>query len=895
MKHALYLLLLVGVLAGCVSETVAEDQQYCTLKAGFSETDTKVALTLSDSSLDVITKWQESDMIKTYLYGAGRIVENPPVHIHNINPDGKGCEFTFMLDNKIGYLREGYNLLAYTLDHETDDILKPQDVQTAPSLDYSLYRAPLSSFHAPVLFFGHITNNIVYCHFSHLYTYEILHISNLTERDMRFSLNGFESDTQWYQLFCSFDVTNDGVVQGVATTSNCHPVEVSEAVTIPANSTGAIVSAYVPTGQKIRDARMVATIDGNVIKSENTKSSEVGLQQGHVYHMYASWISGVLRFESGETEAPAVETLIAKVDDKNTAALLIGTVTNRSLDGLSTGFRVWKDGNNMDYVEYESTFTQDNMFRLDLSVDDLRHIAGEASLYGLYKAQAFAVDESGIPGYGDIKEFIIVKPSESGVPEAVDLGLSVKWASFNLGATKPEEYGDYFAWGETEPKTEYSYDTYKWMAEGESSWQQISKYTIPDDYTNCRWYKNKQFVGDGKTLLDPEDDAATVAYGSQWRMPTEAEWKELIDNCDFKPLLQDGAYTFEAKSRINGQSIVLPAAGFYEDSDSAFMGERGFYWSSTLFSVTTVDRRTWNAGVFVLWESRAPSFFECERFYGQSIRPVFGPRREAETPYASVSSIDIDLEELVMAISSPPRQLIATISPSNATNKNIIWNSYDPSVATVSSTGLVTPVSAGSTYISATTEDGGKYDDCLVIVKSDEDAYIPDTVDFGLSVKWAVFNLGAISPEDSGYDYAWGETTPKEEYTWDNYIWNPAYGIDKMTDVTVLQEQDDAATCFLGKGWRTPTMAEWDELLNKCNMYVEDYNGVHCIRISRNYYGRIYLPIPDNSCYYWLANLSSLSEANAIHLTYYSSDFGQSCKETLIRCVGAKIRPVYVE
>ena len=90
-------------------------------------------------------------------------------------------------------------------------------------------------------------------------------------------------------------------------------------------------------------------------------------------------------------------------------------------------------------------------------------------------------------------------------------------------------------------------------------------------------------------------------------------------------------------------------------------------------------------------------------------------------------------------------------------------------------------------------------------------------------------------------------------------------------------------------------MADWDELLSKCDMYVEDYNGVHCIRISRNYFGRIYLPIPDDSCYYWLANLSSLREANAIHLTYYSSDFARSCKETIIRCVGAKIRPVYAE
>ena len=489
----------------------------------------------------------------------------------------------------------------------------------------------------------------------------------------------------------------------------------------------------------------------------------------------------------------------------------------------------------------------------------------------------------------------IIFPENGDDSDAIDLGLSVKWASFNLGAAAPEEYGDYFAWGETEPKTEYSYGTYKWMAKGKSSWEYITKYTIPDDYTRCLWYNNKQFIGDGKTLLDPDDDAATVALGSLWRIPTEAEWQELIDNCDFTPLVQDGVYSYEAKSRINGKTIVLPAAGYQYESDLSYTGERGFYWSSTLYAVTTVYRKTWSAGVVRLWQNGAPEISEDERFYGQSIRPVFGPRKEPEVPYASVSSVDIDLEELVLALSSQPRQLIATISPSYATNKNITWKSSDSSVATVSSSGLVTPVSAGRAYIIATTEDGGKSDDCLVIVKTDEEAFIPDLVNFGLSVKWAVFNLGAISPEESGNDYAWGETSPKEVYTWDNYIWKPVYGIDKMTDVTVLQEQDDAATHFLGEGWRTPTIADWDELLSKCDMYVEDYNGVHCIRISRNYFGRIYLPIPDDSCYYWLANLSSLREANAIHLTYYSSDFARSCKETIIRCAGAKIRPVYAE
>ena len=97
--------------------------------------------------------------------------------------------------------------------------------------------------------------------------------------------------------------------------------------------------------------------------------------------------------------------------------------------------------------------------------------------------------------------------------QAVDLGLSVKWSSLNLGAVSPEDYGAYFAWGETETKSDYSWLTYKWG-------------TSP---TTLKKYNTKRSKGtvDNKTVLDPEDDVVHVKLGGKWRMPTDAEWKEL--------------------------------------------------------------------------------------------------------------------------------------------------------------------------------------------------------------------------------------------------------------------------------------------------------------------------------------------------------------------------------
>ena len=141
----------------------------------------------------------------------------------------------------------------------------------------------------------------------------------------------------------------------------------------------------------------------------------------------------------------------------------------------------------------------------------------------------------------------------------VDLGLSVKWATCNVGANSPEEYGDYFAWGETKPKDSYKWSTYKWC---NGSKDKLTKYCKESYYGRV----------DNKTVLDLVDDAAHVNLGGAWRMPTKEEIRELKDNCTWTWTTQNGVNGYLVTSKKNDNSIFLPAAGYRSGSDLEYAG-----------------------------------------------------------------------------------------------------------------------------------------------------------------------------------------------------------------------------------------------------------------------------------------------------------------------------------
>ena len=191
--------------------------------------------------------------------------------------------------------------------------------------------------------------------------------------------------------------------------------------------------------------------------------------------------------------------------------------------------------------------------------------------------------------------------------ECVDLGLpsGTLWATCNVGATTPEGYGDYFAWGETSTKETYNWSTYFDTSDGGTI---FTKYNI----------------NAGKTVLDPEDDAAHVNWGGSWRMPTQAEWQELLDNCTWTWTTQNGINGYKLTSNKAGYTdkfIFLPAAGSRYDSGLFDVGSRGYYWSSSLGEYGS--DRAWGLG-FNSGDRYLDDYYDY-RSLGQSVRPVLQP------------------------------------------------------------------------------------------------------------------------------------------------------------------------------------------------------------------------------------------------------------------------------
>ncbi len=192
----------------------------------------------------------------------------------------------------------------------------------------------------------------------------------------------------------------------------------------------------------------------------------------------------------------------------------------------------------------------------------------------------------------------------------VNLGLpsGTKWATCNVGATNPEEYGNYYAWGETTTKDYYDWDTYKYG----SAYDELTKYCNNSSY-------GKGGFTDNLTTLVASDDAATANWGGKWRTPTDAEWQELIDNCDWTwtdDYNGTGVAGRIVTSKTNGNTIFLPAAGYRSYDDLGDAGLNGYYWSSSLS--TGSPSGAWLA----CFDSGNVDRGSSHRYCGQSVRPV---------------------------------------------------------------------------------------------------------------------------------------------------------------------------------------------------------------------------------------------------------------------------------
>ena len=189
--------------------------------------------------------------------------------------------------------------------------------------------------------------------------------------------------------------------------------------------------------------------------------------------------------------------------------------------------------------------------------------------------------------------------------EYVDLGLpsGTLWATCNVGANAPEEYGDYFAWGETAPKEVYSWETYKWC---NGNWDALTKYNFQRSYGTV----------DNEAELALADDAAQANWESSWQMPTKAQQDELHEHCNWQWTTRNGVNGYLGTGP-SGKTIFLPAAGYKDGTMSVNDGTFGYYWSRSLFIGMSIY--AYNA---LFFSGSNPGGNNHERSFGCSVRPV---------------------------------------------------------------------------------------------------------------------------------------------------------------------------------------------------------------------------------------------------------------------------------
>ena len=488
----------------------------------------------------------------------------------------------------------------------------------------------------------------------------------------------------------------------------------------------------------------------------------------------------------------------------------------------------------------------------------------------VYYVRAYAVSVKGV-NYG-VELSFTTESDGVGDHEYVDLGLpsGLLWATCNIGASTPEDYGDYFAWGETQPKDYYDMSTYQHSMGSNNT---LTKYCTDANYG----YNG--FTDDLTTLL-PEDDAATANWGNDWRMPTQTEWQELLDYTTVTWTTHNGVEgrLFTATNG-SGNTLFMPAAGyryagyFYDDSF-------GDYWLSSLNTNNPIC-----AWVFGFHPTNYYLQGNSGRSAGFSVRPVRSASQG--TPFViNVTANPVEGGEVFGGGTYQAETECTLTATSNEGYTFINWRENGTVVSTDATYTFT--VSANRNLVAFFAQNG------------DDHAY----VDLGLpsGLLWATYNVGAEFPEEYGDYFAWGETQPKDSYHWNNYQYyysnNPysyllikyctdaSLGYNGFIDnLTTLLPEDDAAMVNWGSDWRMPTQSEWQELLDNTIVTWTTQNGVKGQLFTANNGNSLFLPaagyhdrnslnLAGSRGYYWSSSLCTDYPNDAWDFAFFSDYYG---------------------
>jgi len=507
---------------------------------------------------------------------------------------------------------------------------------------------------------------------------------------------------------------------------------------------------------------------------------------------------------------------------------------------------------------------------------------------------------------GEVSQIVSVTQEDGLMDHTyVDLGLpsGTLWATTNVGANSPGDFGDFFAWGETETKEEYSWKTYKWCNGDETS---LTKYN-----TNS----SNGIVDNMKTLC-LEDDAANANWGGRWRMPTSNEVSELQNETysTWTWTIQGGHNGYKITSNKNGNSIFLPATDCADQHLGTGETTNGTYWTSSLYFGS--DTKYAQIMDFNKWNVRMGSGGLRYKFL--SVRPVYQKSLFVDVAEKSLAfDVAGDTKDVYLTTDFPWTSAVSdswiTISPSSGTGVNKrtkIVITADENTGLERTAVVTFMVGSFSTTISISQSsyemiDGG--------YKSKDGHYY---VDLGLpsGLLWAAMNMGASTPWEYGDYYAWGEIKTKESYTWKTYKWcngsetslrkyNTQSTYGAFDNKTILDIEDDAACVNWGGNWRMPTPDDLKELINtsNCTWTWTARGGHNGYKVTSNSNGNsIFLPAAGTL---WETDFyetgvqgyfrsSSLGESFPVSAwgVYFNSDLVNT--DGLNRARGIPIRPV---
>ena len=366
--------------------------------------------------------------------------------------------------------------------------------------------------------------------------------------------------------------------------------------------------------------------------------------------------------------------------------------------------------------------------------------------------------------------------------DSVDLGLSVKWAPFNLGAESVTDRGYLVGWGDA---------------------------TGLNRSTNLKYYPTLNPTGN---IINTEKyDLAKVMWKDLWRMPSEGEIDELLTQCDWEFTEQDGVSGYLVKSRTNANSIFLPLTGKrVGDDDNVTETNVGFYWSGIL-----AENKD-SAVMLSICNDGSKKKTEMLRSTGLAIRPVYGDYRQKVEVSFDEGNVKKDKTSATFPLNFTGSLSFVTeygvaYATSEATldvqgNSKVKVSGEPKESETIKVTGLEPNTTY---YFKAYAITEGNYTESEVFtVTTDAKFPIPEAVDLGLSVKWAAWNMGASSINDVGGYYGWGDPTGElESYTSSDY----ATGYKELS---ICGTRYDIATVNWGKDWRLPTVKEIQDLLD---------------------------------------------------------------------------------